>query len=415
MASIVLIGTLDTKGVEYAFVRQRIEALGHEVVLVDAGVMGEPDPSADISRDEVARAAGANITDLAAAGDRGRAVKALSEGARNVLLKLHAEGRVQGVAALGGSGGSSLAAYAMQALPIGVPKLIVSTVASGDTRAYVGVTDITMMHSVVDVAGINRISRRILANAAAAISGMAADFATSSVSQEDEPPLIAATMFGVTTPCIMAAKGRLEEHGFEVLVFHAVGTGGQSMEALVAGGFIAGVLDATTTELADELVGGVFTAGKDRLTVAGKAGVPQVVSLGALDMVNFGALQTVPARFRGRNLHVHNASITLMRTTPEECATLGREIAQKLSVAKGPVALFVPRRGISAISVRGGVFDDAKADAALFDAVTSRLATIVTVHDFDYDINDPRFAHAMADTLADMIRERADSRRETQA
>lgn len=415
MASIVLIGTLDTKGVEYAFVRQRIEALGHDVLLIDAGVMGEPDPGADISRNMVAGAVGAKIADLAAAGDRGAAVTVLSEGARKILLSLHAEGRVHGVAALGGSGGSSLAAHAMQALPIGVPKLIVSTVASGDTRVYVGATDITMMHSVVDVAGINSISRRILSNAAAAIAGMAADFMATPAAQNADKPLIAATMFGVTTPCVMAAKARLEEHGFEVLVFHAVGTGGQSMEALVAGGFIAGVLDATTTELADKLVGGVFPAGKDRLTVAGKAGVPQVVSLGALDMVNFGALDTVPERFRNRNLYVHNASITLMRTTPEECSALGSEIAQKLSVAKGPVALFVPRKGVSAIAVRGGVFDDAEADAALFGAVTSGLTGTVAVHDLDYDINDERFAHAMADALANMIRERAGTGRGTHA
>lgn len=403
MTSIVLIGTLDTKGAEYDYLRRQLLALGHQVTLVDAGVMGRPTFRADIAREAVAEAAGRRLDDLIAEGDRGAAVEAMAEGARRIVLDLHAKGRVDGVAALGGSGGSSLAAHAMRALPVGLPKLLVSTVASGDTRAYVGATDITMMHSVVDVAGLNRLSRRIIGNAAAAIGGMAAAYAQGSTEDAEDRPLVAATMFGVTTPCVMAAKAWLETKGYEVLVFHAVGTGGEAMEALVVGGFLAGVLDITTTELADALVGGVFPAVQGRLTVAGRHRVPQVVSLGALDMVNFGPRDTVPDRFGDRTFYEHNASITLMRTTPTECAELGRQIGERLSAAEGPVALFIPRRGISAIATEGGVFYDPQADAALFEAVRANLSPAVTLVEMDVDINHPAFAEAMAAELIDMI------------
>ena len=267
------------------------------------------------------------------------------------MKRLHAEGRLDGVAGLGGSGGSSLVTYAMRELPVGVPKLMVSTVASGDTRPYVGAVDVTMMYSVVDIAGINQISERILTNAAGAIAGMAKS-SPPAVSAATKP-LVGATMFGVTTPCVTAARERLEDIGYEVLVFHATGTGGQSMEALIKGGFITASLDITTTELADDLVGGVLSAGAERLEAAGVLGIPQVVSLGALDMVNFGPMETVPEKFRGRNLYVHNPTVTLMRTTPEECAELGRRIARKLNAATGPTALFVPLKWSLAHRVRG--------------------------------------------------------------
>ena len=309
---------------------------------------------------------------------------------------------MHGILGIGGSGGTSLVASAMRALPIGVPKLIVSTVASGDTRPYVGCTDITMMHSVVDMAGINRISARILENAAAAMAGMAQAYAMPPVIREAKP-LLAATMFGVTTPGVTAAREWLEERGYEVLVFHAVGTGGQSMEALIEGGFIEGVLDITTTELADQLVGGVFPAGPDRLMAAGRKGIPQVVSLGALDMVNFGPLASVPERFRGRKLHVHNANVTLMRTSPEECTELGCEIATKLNAAQGPVSLFVPQGGISAISIVGGVFHDPVADQALFDSLKANLKEHVEVRWLDMNVNDARFAQAMAEKLERLV------------
>jgi uncharacterized protein (UPF0261 family) len=397
VATVVLLGTLDTKGDEYAFLRDRLHEHGVDVVLVDAGV-NEPRIEPDISRAEVARAAGADAAGLAAAGDRGAAVTAMALGAEAIVLQLHAEGRLDGILALGGSGGSSIATRAMRALPVGVPKLMVSTVASGDTRPYVGAVDVTMMYSVVDISGVNRVSARIMANAAGAIAGMAG----ASVPPLDEKPLVAATMFGVTTPCVTRARERLEELGYEVLVFHATGAGGQSMEALVRGGFLAGVLDATTTELADELVGGVLSAGPERLRAAGEVGLPQVVSLGALDMVNFGPRETVPERFEGRNIYVHNPTVTLMRTTPEECERLGREIGSKLSEATGPTALFIPLGGVSMIAVEGQPFHDAEADAALMRGLHETLEG-VEVRELEQDINDPAFATAMADRLHELI------------
>jgi len=273
---------------------------------------------------------------------------------------------------------------------------------SGDTRPYVGVTDVTMMYSVVDIAGINQISERILHNAASAIAGMAADYVAFTPPASTRP-LIAATMFGVTTPCVTLAREHLEARGYEVLVFHATGAGGQSMEALIDGGFIAGVLDVTTTEWADELVGGVLSAGPQRLTAAARAGIPQVVSLGALDMVNFGPYESVPERFHHRNLYRHNATVTLMRTTPEECAALGRIIAAKLNAATGPTALFVPVRGVSMIAVEGQPFYDPAADQALMSSLKQHLSSMVEWHELDTDINDPTFAAAMVACLDRMI------------
>ncbi len=405
MATVVLLGTLDTKGADYEYLRKHVQALGCEVILIDAGIKGAPLTNPDITNDTVAKAAGADVAQLAAAGDRGAAVETMARGATAVVLDLFAQGRLHGILALGGSGGSSLATTAMRALPVGVPKLMVSTVAAGDTRPYVGAVDVTMMYSIVDIAGINRISERILTNAAAAIAGMArayTDFQPSSSTK----PLIGATMFGVTTPCVTEARQYLEEHGYEVLVFHATGTGGQSMEALVRGGFLAGVLDITTTELADELAGGVFSAGPDRLEAASNLGLPQIVSLGALDMVNFGPMDTVPEKYHNRNLYKHNATITLMRTTPEECAELGRIIAKKLSQAKGLTALFIPLRGVSMIDIQGGPFYDPEADRALIDNLKAGLQgkDNIEIYELDMDLNDPRFARAMASRLDQFVR-----------
>jgi uncharacterized protein (UPF0261 family) len=403
-ARIVLVGTLDTKGHEYAYLRERIRRAGAEVTLIDAGVLGEPQVQADIPREEVARAAGADHAELARAGDRGHAVQAMGRGAREVLSRLHAAGELQGAAAVGGSGNSSIAAEAMRDLPVGLPKLIVSTVASGDTRPYVGAKDVTMMYSVVDIAGINQISSQILANAAGAIVGMVKAGASASV---EGRPLVGATMFGVTTECVTRARERLEELGYEVLVFHATGTGGQSFEVLAAGGFLVGALDITTTELADELVGGVLSAGPDRLEAAGRCEIPQVVSLGALDMVNFGPADTVPERFADRNLYVHNPTVTLMRTTPAENEQLGRLIARKLNASASPTALFVPLGGVSAIDAEGQPFHEPDADAALFDALREDIdRRSVEVHEIDANINDRAFATAMAERLHELIQER---------
>ncbi|MGP6159500.1 MAG: Tm-1-like ATP-binding domain-containing protein [Vulcanimicrobiaceae bacterium] len=405
MATVVLAGTLDTKGVEYEYLRSLLrDRHGVDVLLVDVGILGFAETKADVSRAEVARAAGADIAALAAAGDRGAAIATMADGLATVVRDLHARGRLDGILSVGGSGNSSLVSAAMRALPIGVPKLIVSTMASGDTRPYVGAVDIAMMYSVVDIAGINAVSSRILSNAAAAIAGMAT--AVLPVSHEHRP-LVGASMFGVTTPCVTEARHLLEERGYEVLVFHATGTGGQSMEALATGGFLAGVLDITTTELADDLVGGVLSAGPERLEAAGAKGLPQVVSVGALDMVNFGPADTVPPKFAARSFVKHNPTVTLMRTTAEENAELGRRIARKLNAASGPVALYLPLRGVSAIDVPGQPFHDPGADDALFAALREGLGANVELHEIDTDINDPAFARAMAERLDDMIRSTA--------
>jgi uncharacterized protein (UPF0261 family) len=403
MPVVALLGTLDTKGLEYAYVRARVQADGCEVILIDAGVRGGLLVGPDVTRDAVAKAAGTEVAALAAAGDRNAAIETMARGATVIVLDLYKQGRLHGILGLGGAGGSVLATRAMQALPVGVPKLMVSTLAAGDTRPYVGQVDITMMYSVVDISGINRISERILSNAAAAIAGMARAYAGFQPSGASKP-LIGATMFGVTTPCVTEARQALEACGYEVIVFHATGTGGKSLENLISAGFFAGVLDVTTTELADELVGGVLSAGPDRLEAAGRLGIPQVVSLGALDMVNFGPAESVPDRFKGRRFHQHNTTVTLMRTTPDECAELGRIIARKLNEAKGPVSVFIPLKGISMIAVEGKSFHDPAADRALIDNLKAGLRSNVEVIEMDVDINDPRFAQAMAARLDEYVR-----------
>ena len=346
-------------------------------------------------------AAGADADGLRERRNRGEMMQVMRTGVARVIRDLAAAGRIHGLLALGGSGGSSVAAGAIQALPVGFPKLLVSTMASGDVGPYVGEADATLMYSVVDVAGINSVSAQVFGNAAAAIAGMAkAHEARLAAAPEPHRPLVGITMFGVTTPAADEARERLTELGYEVLVFHATGTGGRALEKLVESGALAGVCDLTTTELADDLVGGVLSAGPERLERAGRAGLPQVVSLGALDMVNFGPAETVPPQFADRTLFVHNPSVTLMRTTRQEMAELGRRIAAKLATATGPAELFIPLRGVSAIDVDGGSFRDAEADAALFEALRSGLAgSGVVVHELDQAINDPGFGAAMAQAL----------------
>ena len=412
MATVVLLGTLDTKGDEYEFLRRRVLEEGVDALLVDTGVLGSPLAEPDISRQQVAEAASADLQELATSEDRGAAVEAMARGVSEIVKDLHAQGRLDAVLALGGSGGTAIAAQAMRQLPVGVPKLIVSTMASGDTRPYVGAVDVTLMYSVVDISGLNPISERILGNAAAAAAGMAKAQGPDS---DAEKPLVGATMFGVTTPCVTEARKRLEELGYEVLVFHATGTGGQSMEALMRSGFITASLDVTTTELADELVGGVLSAGPDRLETAGALGIPQVVSLGALDMVNFGPFESVPAEFRDRLLYKHNPTVTLMRTTPEECAALGRTIARKLNEARGPLTVFVPLKGVSLIATEGQVFHDPAADEALFGTLRENLDPEVDLRELDLDVNDPEFAHALADRLHTLYEAWSSAPREVRA
>jgi len=412
MAAVALVGTLDTKGTDLAFLAGRLRAAGADVIVVDAGT-GSPDGlTPDVDGDTVAAAAGTSRAELRAAADRGRAVTEMGRGAAVVVADLAAQGRVGGVLAAGGSGGSSIAAQVFASLPVGLPKLLVSTMASGDVSPYVGAKDVCIMYSVVDVAGINRISRLVLGNAAAAMAGMVAARegagAADADAGEDDRPLVAASMFGVTTPAVEIARARLSELGYEVLVFHATGAGGRALEALAEARLLSGVLDLTTTELADDLVGGVLSAGPGRLTAAGKAGLPQVIAPGALDMVNFGPPDTVPSRFSDRLFFEHNPTVTLMRTTAEEMGELGARIGRKAAAAQGPgsVEVFWPDRGVSALDADGQPFSDVVADEACRVALDRELnAAGLTLHRIDAHINDPVFATAMADRLHQMITE----------
>ncbi len=401
--SVMLVGTLDTKGVEYLYVRDLLVESGVEAFVIDAGVMGPPQFTPDVPRERVFAAAGTTLEEIQRAGDRGKAIEAAAIGAARVATLCSRD--CSGILALGGSAGTTIGTAAMRALPFGLPKLMVSTLASGQVRQYVGVRDILMMHSVVDICGLNRVSRTVLNNAANAIVGMIrgpvrglGDGGT-----PEDKPIIAATMFGVTTPCVDTARKRFEREDFEVLVFHATGTGGQTMESFIGDGLIRGVLDITTTELADELVGGILSAGPDRLTAAGVRGIPQVISLGALDMVNFGPRDTVPEKFRGRRFYQHNPSVTLMRTTPEENDCLGKEIAQKASAARGPTAVLVPLRGVSAIDKESQPFWWPEADQALFQSLRNWMSPNVRLIEVDHHINDPEFAELAALTLMDLM------------
>ncbi len=403
MPTVVLVGTFDTKGEEYAFLRDRVAESGCEIVMINAGVLGDAGYPVEFGRADVAAAAGTDLDAVAGTGDRGAAVTIMAEGAAAVVRGLYETGRLHGILGMGGSGGSSIISRAMRELPIGVPKMLVSTMGSGDTRPFVGTSDIAVMFSVVDIAGINRLSEQILGNAAAGIAAMAAAFAGRRPGSGDRP-LVGATMYGTTTPCVDRARAWLEEAGYEVLVFHATGTGGRSMEALMASGFITAVLDVTTTELADEVGGGTLTAGPDRLEMAGSLGLPQVVSLGAIDQMAFTPPEAVPAEWADRNLYEHNSSITLVRVNPDEARRIGQVIAGKLNAASGPVTLFIPLRGTSSYSVEGGVFHDRAADLALFESLREHLAPSVEVVEMDTDINDPDFAVAMATRLDEHYR-----------
>lgn len=408
---VYLIATLDTKGREAALLRDLLLAAGAQagiqVRVIDVGCVGPPAFAPDVTRKEVFAAAGASLADIAQRRDRGEAVTAAARGAAELVKRLRAEGQVTGVIAIGGSAGTTIGTAAMRALPLGVPKLMVSTLASGQVRHYVGDKDILMLNSIVDLAGVNRVTRSVLETAARAMAGMATLGSSSNAAHESsDKPLVAATMFGVTTPCVERAREVLERAGYEVLVFHATGSGGQAMESLVSDGLFAGVLDITTTELADELVGGVLSAGPERLTAAARLGIPQVVSVGALDMVNFHARATVPEKFAARSFYQHNASVTLMRTTPDENRELGRELGRKVAASRGPAAIMLPARGVSAIDREGAPFDDPAARRELF-AGARETAGPIEVIELDRHINDAEFAEAAAGKLLELMRRSA--------
>jgi uncharacterized protein (UPF0261 family) len=399
MATIVIIGALDTKGAEVAFVKQQIEQRGHRALVVDSGVLGSPQFRADVSRQEVAAAAGADLARLAAENDRGKAVIAMTEGARAVVKRLFDAGQVDAIIGMGGGAGTAVGTAAMRMLPLGIPKVMVSTLASGDTRPFVGIKDIVMIPSIVDISGLNGIARGVFTRAAAAVCGMV----EAEVPEADDRPTITASMFGNTTKCVERARGILEAHGYEVLVFHAVGSGGMTMESLIEAGQVAGVLDVTLTEWADELLGGVMSAGPTRLEAAARTGTPAVIAPGCVDIVNFWEPDTVPELLRSRRIYHHNAKQTLVRTNIEDNARLGRIFAEKLNLSVGPVAVYLPLQGVSVISSPGGPYHWPEADAALYDTLRSNLRPDIPVHEFDTTINDPVFADAMANGLLEFV------------
>jgi uncharacterized protein (UPF0261 family) len=400
MATIAVLGTLDTKAEEHAFVAEIITQRGHIPLLIDVGSLNPPGVAPDIPREEIAEAAGVKTTEL---DDRGQAVKAMGKGAADVLIKLIKEGRIDGIISLGGGGGTSIGTTAMRALPIGFPKLMVSTLAASESAPiYMGVKDVTMMPSIVDVAGLNRISRKIFTNAAGEICGMVESTPAAST---NEKPIIVASMFGNTTECLNHAKAILEAEGYEVLVFHATGTGGRTMESLIETGMVSGVLDITTTEMADELAGGILSAGPNRLMAAALNGIPTIIAPGCLDMVNFGAMESIPKKYQGRTFYKHNPQVTLMRTTPSESAELGRRLAEKANLSTGPVTLLFPRKAISIISAKGQPFHDTKADAALLESIRDNLREGIRLIEMDRAINDPEFAEACAQQLLESLKQ----------
>ena len=391
MPAIHVIGTMDSKGRELAFIAERIRAAGGMAVLVDVGTKDAPAVTPDIDREVVANAHPRGAEAVLGLRDRGQAVAAMAEALAVWLRRRHDAGQVSGAIGIGGTGGTALIAPALRNLPIGVPKLLVSTVASGNTAAYVGASDLVLLPAVVDVAGLNQVSRQILGNAAHAIAGMVANRQISS----DGKPTLGLTMFGVTTPCVTAVRERLEADGYDCLVFHATGTGGRAMEQLVADGLIGGVLDLTTTEVADEIAGGIFPAGPARFDVIIEKRIPYVMSLGALDMVNFGARDTVPAKYADRRLHAHNPQITLMRTTIDENRACARFIAAKLNRAQVPVELLLPEKSTSLLSEAGKPFHDPAADAALIAELTAQITNpLIRLNRLPLDLNDPAFATA---------------------
>lgn len=398
--TIVIAGALDTKGQEFAFLKELIEKEGLKTLVIDFGVMGEPAFTPDITRQEVAKAGGGDLAYLASGEHKDEAMRVMAAGLTVVVRRLFDEGKLDGVIGMGGSGGTSLSTTAMRALPVGVPKVMVSTVGSGDVSAYVGTRDISIMPSVVDVAGFNRISRAIYTNAAGAITGMVK---METAKGDEEKPLVTASMFGNTTLAVDRARGVLVARGYEVLVFHATGTGGKTMEDLIADGYIAASLDITTTELADEVCGGLLSAGPDRCMAASRAGIPAVLVPGCVDMANFWGMDTVPQKYRSRQLYQWNPNVTLLRTNAEENKKIGEMIAAAANAATAPVVILIPLRGVSQLDSPGGAFWDPLADRACFEAIKKNLKPGIPVIEMDNNVNDPEFADRVAETLLDML------------
>lgn len=404
--TVVIVGALDTKGQEFAFVKDVIEAAGVKTLVVDFGVMGDPAFEPEVTRAEVAAAGGGDLAYLATGEHKDQAMATMAKGLAKIVEKLYDEGNLDGIIGMGGSGGTSIATTGMRVLPVGVPKVMVSTVGGGDVSAYTGTRDITFMPSIVDVAGINSISRRIYANAAGAIAGMVK---AETPAPQAEKPLITASMFGNTTECVDRARDVIEQQDYEVLVFHATGTGGRTMEALIRDGYIEGSLDITTTELADAVCGGVFSAGMDRGMAASEAGIPAVIVPGCVDMANFWGIETVPEHYKDRNLYQWNPNVTLLRTNIEENKKIGEMIAAAANASTAPVAIVLPLRGVSMLDSQGpdgkpGDFWDPEADRACFDAIKANVKPGIPVIEMDNNINDVEFSDKCANLLLDMLR-----------
>lgn len=398
--TLVITGSLDTKGREFTFLKELIEKEGLDTLVVDFGVMGEPVFTPDITRQEVANAGGGDLASLASGEHKDEAMRVMAAGLAVVVRRLFDEGRLDGIIGMGGGGATSISTTAMRALPVGVPKLMVSTLGGGDVSAYVGTRDITFMPSIVDVAGFNRISRAIYANAAGAIAGMVK---METAKGDEGKPLVTASMFGNTTLAVDRARGVLEARGYEVLVFHATGTGGKTMEGLIADGYITASLDITTTELADEVCGGVLSAGPERCLAASRAGIPAVLVPGCVDMANFRAMDTVPDKYKSRKLYQWNPNITLLRTNAEENKRIGEMIAAAANAATAPVVILIPLRGVSQLDSPGGAFWDPQADRACFEAIKKDLRPGIPVIEMDNNINDPEFADKAVETLLGML------------
>ena len=397
--TIAVIGALDTKGSDFAFVKSAIEQRGHQTWVINTGIIEAPSFPPETAAAEVAATAGTTLELLRQQADRGKAIEAMTKGIAIIAKKLYDDGKIDGVLGMGGSAGTIIGTAAMRVLPVGVPKVMVSTLAAGDTAAYVGTKDIVMFPSVVDVAGVNRISAQIYANAVGAIVGMV----ETAVPQIEEKPLIAASMFGNTTKLVDQCQAILAEKGYETLVFHATGAGGRTMESLTQDGYFAGMLDLTTTEWADELVGGVLSAGTERMDAAAQQQIPQVIAPGCLDMANFWAPDTIPNKFKNRKFYHWNPNVTLMRTTPEENAELGRILAQKANQSSAPVTFFLPLKGVSILDSPGGEFWWPEANEALFSAIKANVQKGVSVIELDCNINDPTFAQAATAKLLEFI------------
>jgi len=398
--TVVIVGALDTKGQEFAFVKQLIEQQGLKTWVIDFGILGEAAFQPDIDRSAVAAAGGGDLQYLRSGEHKDEGMQVMSRGLAVVVRRLYDEGRLDGILGMGGSGGTSIATAAMRTLPVGVPKVMLSTVAGGDVSAYAGTKDITFIPSIVDVAGFNRISRTIYANAAGAIAGMLKVEAPPTAA---EKPLVTASMFGNTTQCVDRARHSLEEHGYEVLVFHATGTGGKTMESLISDGYIRASLDITTTELADEVCGGVFSAGPERMLAAAHAGIPTILVPGCVDMCNFWGVATIPEKYQQRNLYQWNPNVTLMRTNVEENRRMGEMIAQAANLSRGPVAILLPLKGVSMLDSPGNRFWDPEADQACYQAIKNNVKTGIPVIELDANINDPVFADHAARLLLDML------------